>query len=60
MMKILYTSCRNVFLLEDHKGKSPGWVFGRGDFGYMMGKTLHEIMEVGIINKCNRNLFRLI
>ncbi|XP_019877453.1 peripherin-2 [Aethina tumida] len=45
LMKILYTSCRNVFLLEDHKGKSPGWVFGRGDFGYMMGKTLHEIME---------------
>ncbi|CAH0554689.1 unnamed protein product [Brassicogethes aeneus] len=44
LMRILYTSCRNLYLLPDQKGLSPGWVFGRGDCGYFRGKTLNEIM----------------
>lgn len=47
LTKYLFTSCRNAALLMNTAGVAPGWLFGRGDFGWSRGKTLEEIMGVG-------------
>ncbi|CAG9862068.1 unnamed protein product [Phyllotreta striolata] len=43
--RILYTSARNSAIMGEPRGLAPGWVFGRGDFGYSGGKSIIEIME---------------
>lgn len=49
LTKYLFTSCRNAALLMNTGGVAPGWLFGRGDFGWNRGKTLEEIMGVSLI-----------
>nr|CAD7202123.1 unnamed protein product [Timema douglasi] len=44
MCRYLYVSTRNSVFLGDPKCTAPGWLFGRGDFGYRWGATLEEIM----------------
>lgn len=48
LLKYLFTSCRNAVILMNVGGVAPGWLLGRGDFGWNHGKSLHEIM--GVIN----------
>lgn len=48
LTKYLFTSCRNAALLMNMAGVAPGWLFGRGDFGWNRGKTLEEIMGVKV------------
>lgn len=31
---------------------APGWIFGRGDCGYMGGRTVYDIMEVRQYSLC--------
>lgn len=53
LTKYLFSACKNAAILMNTGGVAPGWLFGRGDFGYNRGKTLYEIMEV----KTNKNCF---
>lgn len=46
LTKYLFSACLNAAILMNTGGVAPGWLFGRGDFGYNRGKTLYEIMEV--------------
>ncbi|KAB0799666.1 hypothetical protein PPYR_07546 [Photinus pyralis] len=45
LSRIVYTSCRNAELLHRPTGIAPGWIFGRGDFGWNRGPTLDDMME---------------
>lgn len=51
LIKYLFTACRNAAILMNTGGTAPGWIFGRGDFGWNRGRTLEEIMGVIAINQ---------